>query len=74
LEVGTRDLVVAYPDELLRDVVKKMLKNRIGRLPVVSRENPRQLVGYIARSGVIQARQRQFQEEQLRERVWSISN
>ncbi|MDE3091286.1 MAG: chloride channel protein [Chloroflexota bacterium] len=72
LQVGTRDLIVAYPDELLRDAVRKMLANNIGRLPVVSRTNPRQLVGYVARSGVIEARMRQFQEEHMRDRVWTL--
>ena len=72
LQAGTRELIVAYPDEPLSVALRKMLTNNVGRLPVVSRTNPHELVGYLARSGVLQARQRQFQEEHLRERVRSI--
>jgi CIC family chloride channel protein len=67
LDAGSTKLVVAYPDELLHDAIARMLKNDIGRLPVVSRENPRQLVGYLGRSSVMVARARYLEEEELRE-------
>jgi CBS domain-containing protein len=69
-EAGHRNLVVTYPDELLSTAVNKMLSNDVGRLPVVSRENPRQLVGYLGRRAVISARIRQLKEETERERGW----
>lgn len=69
LEAGNRSLVVAYPDETVRVAIAKMLKNDIGRLPVVERDNPRKLVGYVGRSGVLAARNRSLQEEALRERL-----
>lgn len=69
LEAGTRALVVAYPDETLQEAVKKMLSRDIGRLPVVSRDDPRKLVGYIGRAGVLSARNRAVQEEALREQL-----
>jgi H+/Cl- antiporter ClcA/CBS domain-containing protein len=68
LEAGTRNLVIAYPDEMLRDAVARMLERDIGRLPVVSREDPRRLVGYLGRSGVMRARVRLYEEENVRER------
>jgi len=68
LEAGTRDLIVAYPDELLRDAVARMLAHDIGRLPVVDRQDRRRLLGYLGRAGVMRARVRLFQEENLRER------
>jgi chloride channel protein, CIC family len=68
LDAGSTKLIVAYPDELLHDAIARMLKNDIGRLPVVSRENPRQLVGYLGRSSVMVARARYLEEEELRER------
>jgi len=68
LEAGSRDLVVAFPDELLGDAVRRMLANDIGRLPVVSRESSKKLVGYLGRSGVMAARVRLFEEEHIRER------
>ena len=68
LEAGTRDLIVAYPDELLRDAVARMLAHDIGRLPVVDRHDRRHLLGYLGRAGIMRARVRLFQEENLRER------
>ncbi len=68
LEAGTRDLIVAYPDELLRDAVSRMLANDIGRLPIVDRQDRRRLLGYLGRAGIMRARVQLFQEENLRER------
>jgi H+/Cl- antiporter ClcA/CBS domain-containing protein len=68
LEAGSRDLIVTHPDEPVHDAVTRMVRHDIGRLPVVSREDPRRLVGYLGRAGVIAARQRQVEEENLRER------
>lgn len=52
-----RGLVVAYPDESIGDVLVKMGLRGLGRLPVVSRSNPRKLVGLIAREDIIRAYQ-----------------
>ncbi|HKD11341.1 MAG TPA: chloride channel protein [Thermoanaerobaculia bacterium] len=68
LQAGTASVVVGYPDELLRDAVRRMLDHGIGRLPIVERENPKRLVGYLGRAGVMAARVRMFEEEHLRER------
>jgi CIC family chloride channel protein len=55
-EVCTRDnLQVAYPDETMGQALRRMSTHDIGRLPVVNRNNPRQLVGVIRRSAVIRA-------------------
>jgi CIC family chloride channel protein len=66
-EAGTQDVIVTYPDEVLRDAVVKMLQNDIGRLPVVSRDDPRVLVGYIDRSHLMLGRMRWYEEENIRE-------
>jgi H+/Cl- antiporter ClcA/CBS domain-containing protein len=68
LDAGSRNLVVTYEDELIRDAVERMLRHDIGRLPVVDRERPDRLVGYLGRSGVLAARQRLLDEENVRER------
>jgi H+/Cl- antiporter ClcA/CBS domain-containing protein len=68
LESGTPKPLVAYPDERLNDAIGRMLKNNIGRLPVVSRQEPTHVVGYLGRSEVMAARLHQMQEEELRER------
>jgi len=70
LEAGTKRVVVTYPDELLHDAAAKMLSNDIGRLPVVSREDTRKLVGYLGRSGIMAARVRRLEEELVREPGW----
>ncbi len=70
LEAGSRALVVGYPDESVYQAVDKMLRNSVGRLPIVSREDPRKLVGYLGRSGVLEARLRRFREEYEREPGW----
>jgi chloride channel protein, CIC family len=70
LEAGSRDVVVTYPDEMLHDASAKMLRNNIGRLPVVDREDPRKVVGYLGRPGIMAARLRRLDEEHVRERGW----
>ncbi len=68
LEAGKQQLVVAYPDEPLHDAITRMLRHDIGRLPVVSRQQPSKAVGYLGRSGVLAARGRQQEEEEIRGR------
>jgi len=70
LEAGTRDVVVTYPDEALHDASAKMLRHNIGRLPVVDRKDPGHVVGYLGRHGIMAARLRRLDEEQVRESGW----
>jgi chloride channel protein, CIC family len=70
LEAGTHSVVVTYPDEILHDASAKMLRNDIGRLPVVDRNDPGQVVGYLGRAGVMAARLRRLDEEHVREPGW----
>jgi CBS domain-containing protein len=70
LEAGSRDLVVAFPDEMISEASDKMLHHNIGRLPVVERSDPRKLVGYLGRHGVMAARLRRLHEEHVREPGW----
>jgi CIC family chloride channel protein len=70
LEAGTRDVVVTYPDESLHDASAKMLRNDVGRLPVVDRKDPRKVVGYLGRPGIMTARLRRLDEEHVREPGW----
>jgi CBS domain-containing protein len=68
LEAGSADLEVVFPDETLQDAVAKMLKRDIGRLPVVARDDPRRIVGYLGRADILAARARHHEEEERRER------
>ncbi|MHC1590996.1 MAG: CBS domain-containing protein, partial [Candidatus Helarchaeales archaeon] len=49
------ELITAFEDETIHDVMMKMIKYDIGRVPVVSRENPKLLKGIITRSDIIKA-------------------
>jgi len=67
LDFGTRDVEVTYPDELLQTAVERMAARRVGRLPVVSREDPGRVEGYLGRTGLIDAWIQRIREEEVRE-------
>jgi len=69
-EAGSTRLVVTHPDELVSEAAAKMLRNDVGRLPVVDRADHRKVLGYLGRSGVMAARLRRFQDEHVREPGW----
>ncbi|HTA48392.1 MAG TPA: chloride channel protein [Verrucomicrobiae bacterium] len=69
-EAGNTRLVVTHPDELVSEAAAKMLRNDIGRLPVVDRADHRNVVGYLGRSGVMAARLRRLNDEHVREPGW----
>ena len=68
LDAGKRNPVVTFADEPLDDAINKMLKHRVGRLPVVDRRETNRVVGYLGRADVMGARLKVMEEEQLRER------
>jgi len=68
LDAGSRDLIVSFPDEVLHEAAAKMLRNNIGRLPVVTRRDPCSVVGYLGRRNLMTAHLRQLEEEHIRER------
>jgi CIC family chloride channel protein len=70
LAAGSHPAIVAYPDELAHDAMVRMLQHDIGRLPIVSRENPRQMLGYFNRASLLGAWTRQMEEEGIREHGW----
>jgi CBS domain-containing protein len=70
LDASSRNIVVTYPDETLHEALEKMLRYNIGRLPVVDRTDEREVLGYLGRPGIIAARLRQLDEEQVREPGW----
>ncbi len=70
LEAGSRKVIVTYPDETLHQAAAKMLRNNVGRLPVVDRKDPRHVVGYLGRPGILAARLHRLDEEHVREPGW----
>ena len=67
-EAGSTELAVAFPDEPLHAALTKMLNRDIGRLPVVERNNPTRVVGYLGRAAILSARMRLHEEENIRQR------
>jgi CIC family chloride channel protein len=70
LSCGSSKVIVTYPDEILKDAVRKMVQHNVGRLPVVQRQNPAKVIGYLGRSAIIQAQMKQMREENYRESRW----
>jgi chloride channel protein, CIC family len=54
-EVCTRELLVTYPDETIGTALRRMGARDIGRLPVVARDRPRQLIGVLRRTDLVRA-------------------
>lgn len=70
LEAGSQAPIVAYADEPLQDALNRMLQHDIGRLPVVNRQEPQKLTGYLTRANLLSAWTRQLEEEGVREHGW----
>jgi chloride channel protein, CIC family len=70
VDAGKRDVIVTYPNESLHEAAAKMLRNDIGRLPVVESGNSGRVVGYLGRPGIMAARLRRLDEEHVREPGW----
>ncbi len=58
-----RPPAVVFLDSSLRDAADHMVREGVGRLPVVSRENPNKVVGIITRSDLLAAHARRLDEE-----------
>ncbi|HVO43943.1 MAG TPA: chloride channel protein, partial [Aggregatilineales bacterium] len=69
-EAGTTPAVTAYADESLYEAAERMLRHDIGRLPVVDRADTGRVIGYLGRSGILAARMRVLEEENVREQGW----
>jgi len=72
-DAGASELVVTYPDEVLEEAVAKMARHHIGRLPVVDRDEPTRLLGYLGRAAIATAWREVMDEEHLREAGWLTS-
>jgi CIC family chloride channel protein len=53
--IMTRDIIICYPDENLREALEKLAERDIGRIPVVERGNHSHLIGLITRENIIAA-------------------
>jgi len=62
--------VVAYGDELLEHAMTRMLEYEVDALPVVRRDTPTQVIGYVERAGVMAAWVASTRSEGTREEGW----
>ena len=72
LDAGSTNLIVAYPDELVHDAMHAMVAHDIGRLPVVSRDDPFKMIGYFNRACLLAACSLQKHHETVREQGWIV--
>ena len=63
-----RPPVVAYADSSLREAADHMLDAGVGRLPIVSRDNPHKVIGILTRSDLLRAHARRLREQRDTER------
>jgi len=78
-DVVRRAPVVVYPDSTLRDAADRMVQEGVGRLPVVERGEPGQVVGIITRSDLLAAhaprlRAGQVEARRRRRRTAAVRN
>jgi CIC family chloride channel protein len=65
--VVRRAPVVVFEDSSLRDAVDQMAGENVGRLPVVTRDEPDRVIGILTRSDVIAAHTRRLDGDRLHE-------
>ena len=61
--------LVAFDDEVLRSAALRMAAHEVGALPVVSRDDPRRVLGIVTEFELLGGRRRQLVEERHRERA-----
>lgn len=71
-DAGQRQPVVAYADEPVAYALSRMLARNVGRLPVVERQHPLRVVGYLGRASILSARLQAQDEEHLRQKTWEM--
>jgi len=54
-DIATTKLLVAYPDETMATALERLGTRGVGRLPVVSRQDPSSLLGAIRRHDIVRA-------------------
>jgi CIC family chloride channel protein len=54
-DIATANPVIAYPDESVYVILRKLGAMDVGRIPVVSRDDPQRLVGVLRRHDIIRA-------------------
>jgi len=68
-----RPPVVIYNDSSAREAADHMVHERVGRLPVVSRSDPRRVIGIVSRSDLLEAHERRLHARHRVERTIDLS-
>ncbi len=63
-DVLTRPPAVIYLDNSLREAADQMVREKVGRLPVVERARPHHVVGIVTRSDLLRAHERRLAESE----------
>jgi len=58
----SRPPAVIFLDNSLREAADQMVRENVGRLPVVARDDTRRLAGFLTRSDLLEAHERRLQE------------
>jgi CIC family chloride channel protein len=72
-ELVSRAAVVIFDDSSAREAADHMVHERVGRLPVVSRSNPRRVIGIVSRSDLLEAHERRLHARHRVERTIDLS-
>ena len=65
--------VLIYDDSTLREAADHMLREKVGRLPVVTRAEPEKVVGILSRSDLLGAHRHRLDEEALLEKTIDLA-
>jgi H+/Cl- antiporter ClcA len=65
-ELVSRPPVVVFDDSSLREAADHMVRESVGRLPVVARGDPRRVIGFLTRSDLLRAHERRLRESETR--------
>lgn len=74
-DVVKRTPAVVYPDNTLREAADHMVREKVGRLPVVDRTDPREVIGIVSRSDLLAAHQTRLDaahRAELHFRKWRV--
>jgi CIC family chloride channel protein len=68
-----REPITVFPWESCRTAAERMAATNVGRLPVVSPDDPQNVIGIVTRSDLLKPRARSVEEEMHREQVLRLT-
>jgi CBS domain-containing protein len=72
-DIVRRPAVVIYDDNSAREAADHMVRERVGRLPVVSRRDPTRVIGIVSRSDLLEAHERRLHARHRVERTIDLT-